>query len=52
MMGLKKKQDKAKFRVMHHRNHDEAEWHVDGKDELDNISDQYKYLDKRFKEEF
>lgn len=32
--GMKKKgqkaEDKAKFRVMHHKFHDEPEWHVDG----------------------
>ena len=26
--------DKAKFRVMHHKYHDEPEWHVDDRDEL------------------
>lgn len=42
MMGNKKKsqkvqnENKAKFRVMHHKFHDEPEWHADpDRDELD-----------------
>lgn len=45
--------DKAKFRVMHHKYHDEPEWHVDDRDELDSIiSGNYKEMQKKFEEEF
>ena len=42
----KKAEDKAKFRVMHHKFHDEPEWHIDGqRDELDSVmSDNYKKM--------
>jgi hypothetical protein len=50
----KKGDDKAKFRVMHHKYHEEPAWHVeDQRDELDSvISDNYKYMEKKFVEEF
>ena len=45
--------DKAKFRIMHHKYHDEPEWHVDDRDELDSIiSGNYKEMQKKFEEEF
>ena len=45
--------DKAKFRVMHHKYHDEPEWHVEDRDELDSIiSGNYKEMQKKFEEEF
>ena len=45
--------EKAKFRVMHHKYHDEPEWHVDDRDELDSIiSGNYKEMQKKFEEEF
>lgn len=48
-----KAQEKAKFRVMHHKYHDEPEWHVEDRDELDSIiSGNYKEMQKKFKEEF
>lgn len=51
--GSRKKQEKAKFRVMHHKYHDEPEWHVDDRDELDSIiSGNYKEMQKKFEEEF
>jgi hypothetical protein len=41
--------DKARFRVMHHKYHDEPEWHVDDRDELDSIiSGNYKEMQKKF----
>ena len=45
-----KKDEKPKFRIMHHRFHDEPEWFVDGqRDELDSvISDNYKQMEKKF----
>lgn len=51
---MKKGEDKAKFRVMHHKHHDEPEWYVDDqRDELDSvISDNYKQMEKRFVKEF
>lgn len=47
---MKKGDSKAKFRVMHHKFHDEPEWHVDDpRDELDSvISDNYKQMEKKF----
>ena len=51
--GTRKKNDKAKFRVMHHKYHDEPEWHVEDRDELDSIiSGNYKEMQKKFEEEF
>jgi hypothetical protein len=45
--------EKAKFRIMHHKFHDEPEWHVDDRDELDSIiSGNYKEMQKKFEEEF
>ncbi len=46
--------DKAKFRVMHHKYHDEPEWYVDeNRDELDSIiSGNYKEMQKKFDLEF
>jgi hypothetical protein len=45
--------DKAKFRIMHHKYHDEPEWHVEDRDELDSIiSGNYKEMQKKFEEEF
>lgn len=45
--------DKAKFRIMHHKYHDEPEWHVDDRDELDSIiSGNYKEMQRKFEEEF
>lgn len=36
--AMKKGEDKAKFRIMHHKFHDEAEWYVDDpRDELDSV---------------
>ena len=51
---MRKGYDKAKFRVMHHKFHDEAEWYVDDpRDELDSvISDNYKQMEKKFIQEF
>lgn len=41
--------EKAKFRVMHHKYHDEPEWHVDDRDELDSIiSGNYNEMQKKF----
>ena len=41
--------DKAKFRVMHHKFHDEPEWHVDDRDELDSIiSGNYNEMQRKF----
>ena len=40
---------------MHHKYHDEPEWHVDenNRDELDSvISGNYKEMEKKFEEEF
>ena len=38
---------------MHHKYHDEPEWHVDDRDELDSIiSGNYKEMQKKFEEEF
>ena len=38
---------------MHHKFHDEAEWHVDDRDDLDSIiSGNYKEMQKKFEEEF
>ena len=38
---------------MHHKFHDEPEWHVDDRDELDSIiSGNYKEMQKKFEEEF
>ena len=47
---MRKGEDKAKFRVMHHKFHDEPEWYVDEpRDELDSvISDNYKQMEKKF----
>lgn len=56
--GLKKAgpgEDKAKFRQMHHKYHDEPEWYADdaNRDELDSIiSGNYKEMQKKFEEEF
>jgi hypothetical protein len=57
--GRPRKEDKAKFRIMHHRFHDEPEWHADhhgnnNRDELDSvISGNYKeMMDNKFREEF
>ena len=51
--GTRKKKDKAKFRVMHHKYHDEPEWHVEDRDELDSIiSGNYKEMQMKFEEEF
>ena len=49
-----KGKDKAKFRLMHHKFHDEPEWYVDEpRDELDSvISDNYKQMEKKFVQEF
>lgn len=50
-----KNQPKAKFRMMHHKFHDEPEWHVDdeNRDELDSvISDNYKQMEMKFMQEF
>lgn len=45
--------DKARFRIMHHKYHDEPEWHVDDRDELDSIiSGNYKEMQRKFEEEF
>jgi hypothetical protein len=45
--------EKAKFRIMHHKYHDEPEWHVEDRDELDSIiSGNYKEMQKKFEEEF
>jgi hypothetical protein len=51
---MKAQQNKAKFRVMHHKYHDEPEWHVDDqRDELDSvISDNYKQMEMKFQQEF
>lgn len=38
-------EDRAKFRVMHHRFHDEPEWHVNEPRDASVISDTKKYLD-------
>lgn len=48
------KKEKPKFRMMHHKFHDEPEWHVDEpRDELDSvISDNYKQMEKKFIQEF
>ena len=50
----KRSEDRAKFRVMHHRFHDEPDWHVEEpKDLMGSVmSDNKKYIDKKFKEEF
>jgi hypothetical protein len=47
-------EDKAKFRIMHHKFHDEPEWHVDDpKDAAGSVvSDVKKIVEKKFKEEF
>ena len=38
---------------MHHKYHDEPEWHVEDRDELDSIiSGNYKEMQKKFEEEF
>ena len=38
---------------MHHKYHDEPEWHKDDRDELDSIiSGNYKEMQKKFEEEF
>jgi len=38
---------------MHHKFHDEPEWHVDDRDELDSIiSGNYKEMQRKFEEEF
>ncbi len=38
---------------MHHKFHDEPEWFVDDRDELDSIiSGNYKEMQKKFEEEF
>lgn len=51
--GLPPASEKAKFRVMHHRMHDEPEWHAEDRDELDSIiSGNYKEMQKKFEEEF
>lgn len=45
--------DKAKFRVMHHKYHDEPEWHVEDRDELDSIiSGNYNEMQRKFEQEF
>ena len=51
---MKKGEDKAKFRVMHHKYHDEPEWYADdNRDELDSIiSGNYNEMQKKFEEEF
>lgn len=48
------KKEKAKFRIMHHKYHDEPEWHVDeNRDELDSvISGNYKEMQKVFDKKF
>jgi len=49
-----KTDEKAKFRLMHHRLHDEPDWHVnEPRDVMGSvISDQKKFVEKKFKEEF
>ena len=52
---MAKMQKKPKFRAMHHRLHDEPEWHIDDPlDELDSmISENFKdHIKKTFKAEF
>lgn len=52
------KKEKAKFRIMHHKYHDEPEWYVDeNRDELDsvisgNYKEMQKVFDKKFEQEF
>ena len=45
--------DKAKFRVMHHRLHDEPEWFLEDHGKMGSIiSGNHKEMDKKFEEEF
>lgn len=49
-----KTDEKAKFRLMHHRFHDEPEWHIDEHKDADGsmVSNPKKFIEKKFREEF
>ena len=52
--GKPRKEDRAKFRVMHNRFHDDSEWNANvNKDELDSfISGNYKeMMENKFRDE-